>query len=124
MTFRIHQIDHVQLAAPENCEDRARTFYGELLGFQEIEKPALLRKRGGVWFQLGSVQVHIGVEKDFRAAKKAHPAFQVTNIDSMIRYLHGEGLEPQVDNSLPGANRFYIADPFGNRLEFLEWVDP
>ncbi|MEW9675679.1 VOC family protein [Lentibacillus sp. L22] len=122
MSFYIEKIDHVQLAAPSNKEDLAREFYRDLLGFEEIEKPQTLRKRGGAWFRVGSVHVHVGVEENFRAAKKAHPAFHVKNIEAMKQYLRNKGVEPQLDDSLPGANRFYLYDPFGNRLEFLEWM--
>ncbi len=78
MNFSFYGIDHIQLAAPEGCEDEARNFFATLLGWTEIPKPENLRKRGGVWFQCGIHQVHIGVQKDFVPATKAHPAFQVS----------------------------------------------
>jgi len=78
----VTDIDHLQIAAPKGCEAEARRFFGELLGLQEIEKPALLRPRGGCWFRIGSTQLHIGVEEPFRATTKAHPAFSVKDIDS------------------------------------------
>ncbi len=81
MSFSYQGINHVQLAAPKGCETEARNFYGRLLKMEEIEKPENLKKRGGVWFQCGSHQVHIGVQEDFVPAKKAHPAFEVRNLD-------------------------------------------
>ncbi|WP_245835699.1 VOC family protein [Virgibacillus ndiopensis] len=122
MTFQYEVIDHVQLAAPIGGENKAREFFQGLLGFEEVEKPEPLRKRGGVWFRSGSVHVHIGVESDFHPAKKAHPAFHVKNIEAMKEHLQAHDITFKVDDKLPGANRFYLNDPFGNRLEFLEWI--
>jgi catechol 2,3-dioxygenase-like lactoylglutathione lyase family enzyme len=115
-------IDHIQLAAPKGCEDTARKFFIDILGFEEMEKPEELKKRGGVWFRNGGTQVHIGVEEPFAPAKKAHPAFEVANIEALKIHLLANGVEVIEDNNLPGANRFYTADPFGNRIEILEWI--
>ncbi|MFC5451138.1 VOC family protein [Paenibacillus aestuarii] len=124
MSFIFSGIDHVQLAAPEGCESEARRFFADLLGWVEIPKPEILRKRGGVWFQCGVHQVHIGVQKDFVPATKAHPAFQVQNIDSLREYLLQKSIQVIDDDarSDEGVKRFYLHDPFGNRLEFLEWL--
>ena len=120
MKALIVRIDHIQLAAPIGCEIAAREFYGTLLGLREIEKPASLRARGGCWFQCGDQQVHIGVESDFRPAKKAHPAFLVSELDKLREHFIAGGVKITDDDSLPGARRFYAEDPWGNRLEFLE----
>jgi catechol 2,3-dioxygenase-like lactoylglutathione lyase family enzyme len=110
------RIDHVQLAAPPGCEARARAFYGGVLGLEEIEKPEPLRARAGVWFRVGGRQeLHIGVERDFAPARKAHPAFAVDDLDALAARIGGV----QWDDDLPGVRRFYASDPFGNRLEFL-----
>ncbi|WP_042149412.1 VOC family protein [Paucisalibacillus sp. EB02] len=121
MKFRYEQLDHVQLAAPKGGEEQAREFYEGLLGFPEVEKPANLKKRGGVWFTDGIIHIHVGIEEPFQPAKKAHPAIRVKNIENMKAYLDEKQAVYQVDYDLPGANRFYLYDPFGNRLEFLEW---
>lgn len=123
MSFRFIGIDHVQLAAPENCEEQARHFYSTILGMEEIEKPENLKKNGGVWFQCGKHQVHIGVWNEFVPAAKAHPAFEVENVQALKEHLTRAGVTTEDDQSLPGANRFYVKDPFGNRIEFLEWTD-
>ncbi|MDQ3859752.1 MAG: glyoxalase [Actinomycetota bacterium] len=114
-------LDHVQIAAPPGCEADARRFFGELLGLNEVQKPKALQKRGGVWFQVGTQQLHIGVEEPFRAAQKAHPAFRVADgdIDSLARRLSDSGETVQWDGSLPGVRRLYTADPWGNRIEVL-----
>lgn len=122
MSFKFSGVDHVQLAGPEGCEEEARNFFTGLLRWEEIPKPENLRKRGGVWFQCGTHQVHIGVQKDFVPAKKAHPAFHVENLDELRNYLEQKGVQVIDDEPLVGAKRFYLADPFGNRLEFLEWI--
>jgi catechol 2,3-dioxygenase-like lactoylglutathione lyase family enzyme len=117
---KILGIDHLQLAAPPGCEQQARRFFGEVLGMRELSKPEALRDRGGVWFQCGSGQLHIGVEKDFAPSRKAHPAFAVEDLAALRQRLHAAGSETVEDSSLPWAGRFYVSDPFGNRLEFLE----
>lgn len=114
------RIDHIQLAAPQDCEAQARKFYGEVLGLREIEKPESLRGRGGCWFQIGEHQLHIGVEADFRAAKKAHPAFVVEDFEKLRATLLARGVKITEDDALPNVKRFYATDPWGNRLEFLE----
>jgi len=116
----ILDIDHVQLAMPAGREDEARRFYGGLLGLPEVTKPPNLARRGGVWFRAGARQLHLGVEAAFRPAKKAHPAFLVRDLDELRRRLADNGHAPQDDEPLAGHERFYVNDPFGNRLEFLE----
>lgn len=120
--FTFKSIDHIQLAAPKGSEDSAREFFRDLLGFEEMEKPEELKKRGGVWFRCGNVQLHIGVEEPFSPARKAHPAFEIENIEALKKHLRINGIEIIEDDKLSGANRFYVSDPFGNRIEMLEWV--
>src|SRR3954469_10312839 len=108
-------LDHVQLAAPPGCEADARAFFGGLLGLAEVKKPAALRGRGGVWFALpDGRQLHIGVEREFAPATKAHPAFAVTDYEALLAHFSAEE-----DETVPGVRRFYAADPWGNRLEFV-----
>lgn len=123
MKFHFLGVDHVQLAAPKGCEEKAREFFGGLLGWEEIPKPEELRKRGGVWFQCGNHQVHIGVEENFQPAKKAHPAFHVKDLTALKERLIANGVSVKDDELLEGAVRFYAEDPFGNRMEFLEWIE-
>jgi catechol 2,3-dioxygenase-like lactoylglutathione lyase family enzyme len=119
MTLHVARIDHIQIAAPEGCEAAAREFYGTLLGLPEIEKPAPLRARGGCWFQCGAQQLHIGIERDFRPAKKAHPAFITSDLEQLRQALRAAGVKVTDDQSLPGTHRFFTEDPWGNRLEFV-----
>ncbi|MDQ0220202.1 glyoxalase [Peribacillus cavernae] len=121
MSFIFKAIDHIQLAAPKGSEDMARRFYINILGFDEIEKPEELKKNGGVWFACGNLQIHIGIEDPFFPAKKAHPAFEVVNLAELKKHLTIKEVEYSEDGKLPGAKRIYIFDPFGNRMELLEW---
>jgi catechol 2,3-dioxygenase-like lactoylglutathione lyase family enzyme len=115
------ELDHVQLAAPAGCEPEARRFFGGLLGLSEIEKPDVLRARGGVWFALGSHQLHIGVEREFLPAKKAHPAFRMSDseLHRLADVLVAAGETVIWDDALSGMQRFYTEDPWGNRIELL-----
>ncbi len=113
-------LDHVQLAMPKGGEERARAFYQGVLGLAEQSKPENLAKRGGVWFARGELKVHLGVEADFRPARKAHPAFRVENLAELRARCEAAGFATVDDEPLPGHARFYVADPFGNRIECLE----
>jgi len=112
-------IDHVQLAAPPGSEAEARRFYVDLLGMEEIPKPAQLAGRGGVWFASGEVQIHIGIEEDFRQARKAHPALRCTDYDGLVKKLRAAGVEVREAQDIPGVRRAHIHDPFGNRIEVI-----
>ncbi len=114
------RIDHVQLAMPAGEEDKARAFYRDLLGMTELSKPPLLARRGGCWFSSGEVQIHLGVEKDFHPAKKAHPALQCTNYEGLVSKLKQARVEIVFDDNNPGVTRCYVHDPFGNRVELIE----
>jgi len=122
LEYRFIGIDHVQLAAPEGCEPQARAFFGGLLGWPELPKPAALAGRGGAWFQCGKHQVHIGVQQPFAPAAKAHPAFQVRRLAALREHLRRNGVRIVDDEarSEEGYARFFAQDPFGNRLEFIE----
>lgn len=113
-------INHVQLAMPSGEEDAARYFYAGLLDIPEIKKPLHLVKRGGCWFECGALKVHLGVEHDFRPARKAHPAFNVTCLAALLRRLSEAGFEAVEDEPFDGYHRCYVADPFGNRIELVE----
>ncbi|WP_030156552.1 VOC family protein [Streptomyces sp. NRRL S-244] len=117
-------VDHVQLAAPPGSEDRLRAYYTYVLGMTEVPKPPVLAARGGCWFAAGPVQLHLGVEEDFRPARKAHPGLRVTGIEAYARRLQERGARVVWDDDLPGHRRFYSEDPVGNRIEFLEERGP
>lgn len=115
-------IDHVQIAAPAGCEAEARRFFGELLGLTELPKPAELAVRGGAWFQCGAQQIHVGVERDFRPAKKAHPALRLRDeraLRAMRERLSAAGFAVRDDDAVAEVARFFVDDPWGNRFELL-----
>jgi catechol 2,3-dioxygenase-like lactoylglutathione lyase family enzyme len=117
---RITSIDHVQLAMPPGQENQATDFYSGLLGLQRVAKPPNLEKRGGCWFEGGAVRLHLGVEADFRPAKKAHVALLVEGLAGLARKLTEAGVAVRADEPLEGYDRVYVDDTFGNRLELLE----
>ncbi|MEZ5383638.1 MAG: VOC family protein [Microthrixaceae bacterium] len=112
-------IDHVQLAMPAGEESAAEAFYSGLLGLVRVPKPEPLAARGGCWFE-GAVQVHLGVEADFRPARKAHPALLVDDLAELVGRLEGVGVEIRRDVQLEGYERVHLSDPFGNRIELME----
>ena len=116
-------IHHVQLACPAGSEDTLRDFYGGVLGFGEVAKPPVLAARGGCWFRGHGIELHFGVEHDFRPARKAHPGLLVHDLDAWAGRLRAAGAPVLFDEDFPGMRRFYSEDPHGNRLEFLEPVD-
>ena len=113
-------LDHVQLAMPPGGEHAAKLFYAGSLGLEEVPKPANLVGRGGVWFERAAVRVHLGVETDFRPARKAHPAFLVSDLQEILNRLAAEGVAARRDEPLEGFERAYISDPFGNRIELMQ----
>lgn len=119
----IRGLDHIQLAMPAGEEETARQFYRDLLGLQEVEKPAALAANGGAWFEGPNLQLHLGVDPDFMPAKKAHPAFIVANLASFRIRLEAAGHSTVEGRALEGYHRFHIHDPFGNRIELMERVD-
>jgi predicted enzyme related to lactoylglutathione lyase len=118
--MKVYAIDHVQLAMPAGEEERARSFYSEVLGIAETPKPPHLAKRGGVWFEDGDLKIHLGVENDFRPATKAHPALLVRGLDQLIEKCRSAGYKVVSDEPLAGYCRVYASDPFGNRIELME----
>jgi len=113
-------LHHVQLAMPAGGEARAREFYQGLLGIPEVPKPGASARRGGCWFERGALRVHLGVESDFRPARKAHPAFTVCDLAGLSARLRAAGYECREDFELAGYARIFVFDPFGNRVELLE----
>ena len=117
MTFdRLH---HMQLAMPPDGEQAARAFFVGILGMVEVDKPPVLAARGGAWFRAGGVELHLGIEDDFRPARKGHPGIVVTDLDDVVQRLSEAGQDVRWDTDFPGFQRVYAHDPFGNRLEFL-----
>jgi catechol 2,3-dioxygenase-like lactoylglutathione lyase family enzyme len=112
------RLQHVSIAIPPDGAAAARTFYGDLLGLEELPKPEPLAARGGCWFRAGAQELHVGVESPFAPARKAHPGLVVADLDALAARLRAAGIDVVYDETLPTTKRFHTADPFGNRLEF------
>ncbi len=122
MSIKINKLDHVQLAIPKDGEMVVRKFYGGVLGLEEIDKPEPLQPSGGVWYQAGDIELHLGVEENFNPVKKkAHPAFVVENLNRIKVHLVQNDIEIKEEIQIPGRKRFSFYDPFGNRIEFMEF---
>lgn len=116
----VYGLDHVQLAMPAGGEDLAVGFYEGLLGLSRVAKPPHLEVRGGCWFSNGAVSLHLGVDADFRPARRAHPALLVGDLPALIEQLRAGGAEVSRDQPLDGFDRCYVDDPFGNRIELMQ----
>ena len=120
MGFKVIGLDHVQLAMPPGREPEAEDFYVGLLGFVRLPKPEPMASRGGCWFASGPVAVHLGVEADFRPARKAHPALVVRDLADLVGVLEREGITVRPNPDQPTGAGFYVDDPFGNRIELMD----
>jgi catechol 2,3-dioxygenase-like lactoylglutathione lyase family enzyme len=120
MKIQFKRLDHVQVCIPRGTEGAARKFYGGLLGLEEIEKPEVLKKNGGMWYSVADVQLHVGAE-DAVAPSKRHPAFEVEDAAGVRTYLERNNVRTKDEPDIPGViHRFSFFDPFGNRIELLE----
>ena len=119
--MRVIALDHVQLAMPKGREQEAREFYQDILGIVEVPKPAELSGRGGAWFESGAIKIHLGVEDEFRPAKKAHPAFLISHLNELLALLISKGYPVTEDKSLSEVKRAFTQDPFGNRVELIQY---
>jgi uncharacterized protein YhfF/catechol 2,3-dioxygenase-like lactoylglutathione lyase family enzyme len=118
--IKFKKLDHMQICIPIGMEEKARNFYSELLGLQEIEKPDALKPNGGMWYEIADIQLHIGTEEMANHKSKRHPAFEVENLEEVIHYLKSHNIEIREDIPIPNFKRVSIFDPFGNRIELLE----
>ena len=120
MGFTVIGLDHVQLAMPPGRESEAEAFYAGFLGFVRIPKPEPMAARGGAWFMSGSVALHLGVEADFRPARKAHPALVVSDLAGLVAAAAAAGVDVRPNPDQPEGAGCYVDDPFGNRIELID----
>lgn len=119
MTHEVLGLDHMQIAIPAGSEPEAIEFYGGLLGLRQLPKPDEMAGRGGCWFQAGPIQIHLGVDPNFIAAKKAHPALIVSGVDALSNELRAAGHEVRSGLTVNGVTQTFTDDPFGNRIELV-----
>ncbi|WP_078381078.1 VOC family protein [Sutcliffiella halmapala] len=120
MKIKINRLNHVQLCIPVGAENKAREFYSQLLGLTEIPKPVSLQANGGLWYEVGDIELHIGVENMNGEKSKRHPAFEVENLIEVKQFLHSKKVIMKEEIPIPNVERFSFFDPFGNRIEFLQ----
>lgn len=120
LAMGVESLDHVQMAMPVGQEATAVGFYQDLLGIPEVPKPPHLAVRGGCWFESSTIKIHLGVDPDFRPARKAHPALLVSELGALVGTLREAGVPVRDDEPLEGYHRVYVDDPFGNRIELME----
>ena len=122
----ILNLDHVQVAIPAGGEEAARSFYIGILGFTEMEKPPAMANRNSIWLAVGPVNLHLGIEadSDFHAARRAHPAFTVDNLDEIVLACQRARLPTREDTPVNNFRRTHVFDPFGNRIELTESTAP
>ncbi|HLH46516.1 MAG TPA: VOC family protein [Acidimicrobiales bacterium] len=120
MTHRLVRLDHVQLAIPERGEPAADEFWSGLLGLEVVPKPPAMAARGGRWYEGRGLAIHVGVDPDFRPARKAHPALVVDGLDDLVTALAAGGHPVRWDDEQPGVRRCFVDDPFGNRVELVD----
>ena len=118
--MEVERLDHVQLAMPAGREADAIAFYEGVLGIPEVPKPPHLAARGGCWFERDDLKVHLGVDPEFRPARKARPAFLVADVRALAAAAADAGHRVVDDEPLAGYDRVYVDDPFGNRIELME----
>jgi catechol 2,3-dioxygenase-like lactoylglutathione lyase family enzyme len=115
-------LDHSFLTIQDGGEDAARRFYGEVLGLEEIQRPEGLQRSGGVWFQAGGQELHLGTDDAHLPPKGPHPGFRVgssAELDEVAERLTSNRYDVEWDERIEGRRRFYTRDPFGNRIELL-----
>jgi diguanylate cyclase (GGDEF)-like protein/PAS domain S-box-containing protein len=124
--LRLLGVEHVQLAMPagDEAERAAEGFYTGVLGLARVPKPPDLAGRGGCWFEGPFVRIHLGVEDDFRPARKAHPALLVDDLDVVCQRIVSVGGDVRPADDIPGVSRVHTDDPFGNRIELIQAVGP
>lgn len=124
MTIGIIEIDHVNVIVPKTLEDAAKHFYGSVLGLKQIPKPVELQGRGGAWYELGGVQLHLSAKAEAVSGQaKGHVCYTVADVALAEERLREESVEIIPDDQpVAGKPRFYVRDPGGNLIEIAQRV--
>lgn len=116
--IRFKRLDHVAIVIPPGKTNEARTFYADTLQLTEIPGN---HPRGATWFEMGNVQLHVVEEEGEHGLSGRHPAFEVTDLEAAKKYLSERGIEVTYSSKIVGRDRCFFRDPFGNRIELLEY---
>ena len=122
MAIGIIEVNHVNVVVPRSLEESTKDFYGSVLGLQETPKPVESRGRGGAWYQLGAVQLHLSVTDDGEGEpSKGHVCYAVADVESAEDHLRAAGVRIIPDDRPIAENpRFYVRDPGGNLIEIAQ----
>ena len=115
------RLNHIQICIPKDKEEEARRFYTNVIGLKEIPKPEALIPNGGLWYLVADIQMHIGAENEINKSKR-HPAFEVGNLQMAREHLEMHMIPIQEETVIPGQKRFSFTDPFGNRIELMQYT--
>jgi catechol 2,3-dioxygenase-like lactoylglutathione lyase family enzyme len=119
--FQVLEIDHVQVAAPEELIDDVLGFYRDCLGLEELDKPEGTRTLGG-WFRAGAQQIHVTVDPH-NPLPRPHFGMRIDNFDAIVARLRAAGRHIEQASPIPGRRRFYTRDPAGNRIEITSYQE-
>src|SRR5262244_3780651 len=122
MPIKVSRLAHVNVTVPLALEDAAKHFYGVVMGLAEVPKPSESRGRGGAWYQLGPVQLHLSREDPAPDnSSKRHVCYSVQDLNEAEKHFHEAGVEIIPDSlPIPGSPRFYVRDPGGNLIEVAQ----
>jgi catechol 2,3-dioxygenase-like lactoylglutathione lyase family enzyme len=117
----VTQIDHVSVIITDI--ERSRHFYRDLLGLKEIARPRTFDFIV-VWFDLGYQRLHLLLKDRPDTLGPRHFALRVADVMQARAYFRERGVLIDETTPIPGADRFFIHDPDGNRVEIIQWLRP
>ena len=121
--MQFSQIHHCSIAVQDL--ERAAAFYRDVLGLLEIVIPSTFPAAGlnVRWFQIGDQQIHLVLESKIHSRSQRHLALHVDDAQAARESLQEKGLGIEETILIPGADRFFITDPDGNRIEIIQWFE-
>jgi catechol 2,3-dioxygenase-like lactoylglutathione lyase family enzyme len=118
--IRFKRADHIHITVPPEKLEEAKVFYTDVLGLELTDRPNHLFRTAGYWFNIGDIQLHIGIEPQMPVSTR-HTAFEVEDVDAALKYLENQ-VTILPEPVIPGRMRFAFLDPFGNRIELLQII--
>ena len=119
--FTVTKLDHVSVLITD--VERSRRFYRDVLGMREINSPRTFDFIV-IWFEIDGQHVHLLLKDKPDTSSPRHFALRVSDVAAARRYFQGLGIDTQETTLIPGADRFFIHDPDGNRIEIVQWLRP